>query len=57
MTAKTALDKYFELTDLGHIKTAREHVDFVLLGRYRVVPTKLVYHVPELPVEEEVPVS
>ena len=64
MTAKTASDKYFELIDLGYIKPAKEYVDLVMPGMYRVVPTKLVYHVPEppadtdvleAPVEEEVP--
>ena len=55
MTAKTAPEKYFELIERGYTKPAVEHVDLVMLGAYRIVPTELVYHVPEPPADTDVP--
>ncbi|MCY4049156.1 MAG: hypothetical protein OXF24_06185 [Hyphomicrobiales bacterium] len=55
MTAKTAPEKYFELIERGYTKPAVEHVDLVMPGTYRIVPTGLMYDVPEPPIETDVP--
>ena len=57
MTVKTTPEKYSELIERGYIKSTAEHVDLTMPGAYRTVPTKLVYRVPEPPIETGIPVS
>ena len=55
MTVKTTPEKYSDLIERGCIKSTAEHVDLTMLGGYRTVPTKLVYRVPEPPIETGIP--